>query len=141
MKPYCIQRPHRPIPEQAGFTLLELVTALFILVTGLMGALTLFTIGMSKVALVDEYGLARTAVQNEMETLRALPFEALEPGERDHFTGDVPAAQLPGAQPRVVVRPADLPGLKEVSVTLSWRGENGRRVERSLTTFIADSGP
>lgn len=96
---------------------------------------------MSKVALVDEYGLARMAVQNEMETLRALPFDALEPGERNHFTGDVPAAQLPGALPRVVVQPADLPGLKEVSVTLSWRGENGRRVERSLTTFIADSGP
>jgi prepilin-type N-terminal cleavage/methylation domain-containing protein len=125
-----------------GFSLTELVVALAVMSIGLGGALTMITYGMSKLIAVDEYAIAHTAVQNEIETLRAGPFDDLIIGE--HITFRSTTAQLerlPDAQPRVVVRDTDTAGLKEITVSVAWRGDNGRRIERSVTTLLADRRP
>lgn len=124
-----------------GFSLLELSAATLVLAIGSVSVIQLYHVGAMHLRTLTEQAEAGAAVANELETLRALPFSALQNGDELAFRGDDPALmQLPGA--RGVVRIADagggLPGLKEVSVRLEWIGPGGRTSAASITTLIAD---
>jgi len=127
----------------AGFTLLELSAALFVLTVGLFGVFQLYMFGVHRGRAINEAALANRAAQNEIETLRALPFSQLTPRTEAAFTGDAPNLEgLVNAKGRLTIR--DLPGyhgrLKEATVVVQWRGDRGRRIEKRLTTLIADHG-
>jgi len=92
---------------------------------------------------LKEYALARSALQNEMETLRALPFAVLQEGPAQPFRSVTPGLEkLVNVKTAVSIidRSEGGTGLKEVRVTLRWTGEHGRLIEKSLATFIADKG-
>jgi prepilin-type N-terminal cleavage/methylation domain-containing protein len=128
--------------SRQGFTLVELMAAFAVLAVGLLGTVSLFYFGIDKMKAGRETSAALRALRNEMEHLRAQPFEALEPGTREAFaSGEGDLANLPGAKPAVSIEAyPDRPELRKVTLRLEWTGENGRRVSKSLTTLIADKG-
>ncbi len=123
--------------------MLELTLALFILTVGVFGTIQMFHFGIAKMYAVNEANLAMRAIQNEMETLRSLPFSELGNVEDGPFVSDSgEAAKLMNAEPRVAIRDHGDPALrlKEVTVRMAWTGEHGRRIEKHVSTLIADKG-
>lgn len=126
-----------------GFTLLELTTAMFLLVVGIFGVVKLFQFGLDRMRTIDESAIASQAVQNELEVLRSTPYAMLTDGVRPFVTHDPALDQvLHLAATKVVVAPSPdgAPGLKRVDISIRWITENGRRAERSVTTLIGDMG-
>ena len=123
-----------------GFTLLELTCALFILTFGMFGVIQMYHLGMAKTRVLNEYTQAMEALQNELETLRALPFESLRNVKHGPFvTQPRVLRRLVNARPRTTIRdyPESGGALKEVRVTLKWTSENGRTITKRLVTLIA----
>ncbi|MBN2312226.1 MAG: hypothetical protein JXR94_24820 [Candidatus Hydrogenedentes bacterium] len=128
----------------AGICLIDLTTALFVLSLGVFGALQAFQYGTARIRTIREASVAARAVQNEIETLRALPFQELANGERAAFVSDSPeTAALHNATPYVRIEDgaSAAPGaLKQVFVRIRWTGDYGRTIEQHATTLIADKG-
>ena len=123
-----------------GAMLLELVCALFIVTMGLFGIMQMYLVAMDKTRGINEYAIASTALNNEIETLRAMPFDDLVVGERLPFLSETPSVEmLADAKGSVVIRDrrGETAGLKEARVALRWRGEHGRVIEKSFVTMIA----
>ena len=136
-KPYRICANRR---RSAGFYLNELMCALFLVSAGLLGALQSHTLALEKAKWVSEYAIATRALANEIETLRALPFDALEPGRELPFRSATPELErLVRANATVTIadKSDDAPGLKQVRATVAWRGEHGRRIQKHLVTLVA----
>ena len=128
---------------RSGFSLLELTTALFVLTLGLFGAVQMFQLGLAKMRVVNEAGIAVRAVQNEIETLRSLPFSELGDVQSGPFISETPeTANLVNASTSVSIRDYGEPetALKEVTVRIVWAGEHGRTIKKVQTTLIADKG-
>lgn len=125
-----------------GFTLLELLAALFILTVGLFGVIQMHHVGLGKLRVLNESIVASHAVQNEIEHLRALPFAALQNVQNGPFHSKSPEpARLVNAKPAVTIEDfRGTPRLKKVTASLAWTGEYGRTIRKSVTTLIADKG-
>ena len=129
------------LKNQSGVTLLELTAALFVLTVGMFGVIRMYHFGLNKMHALNESAVAMRAIQNEVETLRSMPFSELRDTDRDHFVSDTPAlSRLVNASPSVTVNdfPRGPKRLKEVTVSIRWTGENGRTIEKKLTTLIGD---
>ncbi|HUW62704.1 MAG TPA: hypothetical protein VMZ06_16980 [Candidatus Bathyarchaeia archaeon] len=124
----------------AGFSLIEMTAALFVLGAGLLGTVQMYQFAIAKIQTMRESEIAARAVEEEIEALRAMPFKALEPGEElDFFSKPVDLDKLADAALQLSIRPHPDAALelKEVTAIVRWRGENGRLMEKDLTTFIA----
>lgn len=121
--------------QNRGFTLLELTCALFIITVAGFGTIQLYNVGVNKILVMQELDVASELLRNEMETLRAAPFDTVTSGN----TLTNPSAAFTALhRPEATIKVADLtPGLKEVSVSLKWQSRHGRWIERALTTRIA----
>lgn len=129
-----------PHNRARGMALLESVTALFVAVVGLTGTLQMFQFSVDKIRTVEQYAIAGRVLQNELETLRAQPYDSLVESERREFLSASPELEaLPVAEAYCVVRPgSSMPArIREVTVVVAWSTEHGRRAERRLTTFVA----
>ena len=127
--------PHSKRRE--GFTLLELTCALFVITVAGFGALQLYSTAMDRIVDMRDYDVAAEILRNEIETLRALPFNEIH----DHMaarSGTPALESLHKPELTVAVRPGAYPALKEVTVTLRWQVRQGRQVTRALTTLLAD---
>ena len=125
---------------KAGFTLIEMTCALAVATVGLFGVLQLYSVAMSKTRTVQEYAIATRALGNEIETLRALPFDALEEGTELPFrSATAELERLVNVETTVAIaeRSEDAPGLKRVRARVRWTGEHGRTISKELITLIA----
>ncbi|NUM56293.1 MAG: prepilin-type N-terminal cleavage/methylation domain-containing protein [Candidatus Hydrogenedentes bacterium] len=141
MRAIQVQRRTR---SQQGFTLLELTTAMFVLVVGIFGIVRLFQFGLDRMRTIDESAIASQAVLNELELVRSTPYAILADGTRAFVTVDPALEQmLHLADTKVVIAaaPDGTPGLKQVEVSIRWITEYGRRAERSVTTLVAEALP
>lgn len=139
-------RPHAhvSIRKARGFALMEATAALFVVAVGLFGAIQMFHYGVRTIHTIQEHTIASRSMQNEMESLRGLPFDGLEPGRRLDFVSATPEmARLMNARAWVEIDGGEegAGGLLRVTVSLRWTGEHGRRIKRSVTTLIARKGP
>jgi len=134
----------RPISRKySGFALVELIAALFILTIGMFGVIQMYHFGMAKMHAMNESAVAIRAVRNEVETLRAVPFDELRNVEAGPFRSETPAvAELVNVVPAVAIKDYGdgTQRLKEVTVAIEWTGEHGRLIRKSVTTLIADKG-
>lgn len=123
--------------------MIELTAAIFVLAMGTFGTIQIYNVGTAKAAVVNEAAIAASALGNELETLRALPFDELDARAGQPFLSTTPLLKnLPEVSTHVAVHD-DEPGradLKQVTVTVRWSGEHGRVIEKGLTTLIADKG-
>lgn len=128
-----------PVPAgNGGFTLLELVCALFIITTAGFGALQLYHIGIDKTKVVAEHDIATSILKGEMERLRTVPFADLS--RHEAFAAMPPEAAVLHEPEGFLDMEQVMPGLTSVTVTLRWQSRHGRWVTRSLTTRIANKG-
>jgi len=137
------KQKHNTRERRYGYSLIELLAAIFILSTGLMGVIQTYHAGLERIRTLREYAVARQAVQNEVETLRALPFDALADRENAPFVSSpLSLNKLVNAAPAVTINPGADPALrlKTVSVAIRWTGENGRTLREGVVTLIADKG-
>ena len=126
-----------------GYSTMEMTATLFVLTVGLFGALQLFSFGLDRMRALDESSVAMQAVQNEIEVLRAAPFASLTDGEHAFVSEAPELSRLENADTRVVIAPVAgvSAALKEVTATIVWISENGRRSERTLTTLLTEKAP
>jgi len=122
----------------AGFSLIEMMAALFVLGTGLFGTVQMYQFATAKVHAMRQSQAAAWVLEETIENLRATPFDEIQ--SREESLEDVFGEhhRLPGAglSLEVAAHPDPELQLKEVAATVRWRGENGRRMKKSLTTFI-----
>lgn len=133
----------RPARGRTGFSLIELTCALFIITVGVFGVFQMYSIALDKTRALKEYAVAQTALLNEIETLRSMPFDQLTDTDNGPFHSVTPEIKrLMKVQSVVTItdRSQNNRGLKEVQVTVRWIGEHGRRIEKRLTTLIANKG-
>lgn len=126
--------------DSRGFSLIEATAMVFVLTFGAMGAIQMHMTAIEKTRALQEYGAADEVLQNEVEALRARPFEDLRAGSAQALYSATPAlVRLADVQATVdiVDQSGDTPGLKQVSVKVRWIGEHGRPIERSVETLIA----
>ena len=132
-----------PVHRKAGFTLIELTAAVFIITTALFGVVVTYNAGIDKLRALNESRTALRAANNEIETLRAMPewpFDTANEADYSPFVSRTPGLdELVNATPRVTLRPRDR-GLTEVTAEVRWTGEHGRTMAKSLTTLIARKG-
>ena len=126
--------------NRTGFSLMELVVALGVLMTGVIGVTQMYAFGIAKTRAINESSVARTIIDTELERLHAMPFDALAsmpvPVESLEASGLVQAIGMVDITPRT----GQSTRLKEATISLRWIGDNGRVVSRKVTTLIADMG-
>jgi hypothetical protein len=91
---------------------------------------------------MNENAIAMRALQNEIETLRSLPFDELTEVRAAPFRSVTPeVSKLVNARAVVTVRPdREYARLRRVTASIAWSGEYGRTIRKGLTTLIADKG-
>ena len=138
MKDQLMNKEHTLLLKH-GFTLLELTCAIFVISVGLFGILHIYLQGIDKMQAINEYETALCALSNEMETLRTVPFDALELGDGLPFRSETPGLEHLHLAETLCFIAAEEDGaaLKRVTVRIRWIGEHGRRIEKELTTLIA----
>lgn len=129
--------------HRRGFSLVEACTAIVILMMGVLGSVQLYFHGLDKLNAYKEAELAARIADNEVEFLRSLHYDDLLPGEdRPIVATDLSGTGLANAVG--VVRVTDCDGfgggLRQIEVSLRWTGENGRTIERRVTTRVAELG-
>ena len=130
----------RNFARRAGFTVLETLVAIAILMSAVFGVTQLYIAGLKATKEANEELVAARLMRNELEARRMAAPSGLQVVEADPLRalareGDA-LAELAGAV-RVAKR-ADVPaGVLEVTVALHWRGAGGRPVSRTMTQLIA----
>jgi type II secretory pathway component PulJ len=121
----------------AGVALLEVVTALMVISIGLLGVVQMYQVGVGQIRQSQRRMVALRAIDNEIETLRAMPAGQRPAGDDLPWQSDVSALDvLVDPQPLLDVVPyTPSPGLTQVTVTLQWR-EGPRVVTREVVTLL-----
>lgn len=130
----------RNVFSSRGFVLVEAMAALFVIALGIYGTIEMMHVGTRTLHVAQEHTIAGRALQNEIETLRGLPFDTLELGDRREFVSSTSElSMLTHLKTHVSIREYEDSGsgLREIHVRLRWTTEHARRVERSVTTLIA----
>lgn len=125
--------------SERGIALIEMTCALFIFSIGMLGVIHMFHVCMDKTRALDEYLIAMRAIENEVETLRALPFDKLD-NLNGAFASESPSLKkLVKAETTTLIEiPGEFPkDLRQVTVTIRWIGDVGRTIEKHVTTLIA----
>jgi prepilin-type N-terminal cleavage/methylation domain-containing protein len=133
-------RPHAA-QRRAGFTLIEMVAAMTLLVVGAFAVFTLLLLSIQTDSESADYSMARAAVQQQLEWYRKTPYASIT---------SVPAvtgATLPvggtltsTVTPNATVGGVSITGLYCVTVTVSWT-EPGRGSDSvSMNTYIGQNG-
>jgi len=120
-----------------------MVVALFLLTSGMLSAIQVYHVGVGKTKATAETATALAAVVNELETLRAQPFESLHEADAAPFISEAPElGNLPDAHASVTIRAYGDPrlALKEVTARVRWCGEHGRLIEKRMTTLMGRQG-
>lgn len=124
--------------DNRGFSLLELTCAIFVVTVAGFGSIQLYSVGMDKIVMMREYDVATAELRNEVERLRAMPFETIADG----MAVSAPSTALATLyEPILAIKASERsPGLKAVEVSLAWKSRGGRTITRKLDTLIADHG-
>jgi len=124
--------------------MIELIVALFVVTFGVFAVLNMYHFGMDKSRALRENTLVMNELQNEIDTLRAMPFNELPVNWDAGFLATAPQQdRLAGLEPSLVIRPfaQEKKDLLEISASIKWRGDNGRVIKKTLTTLIANKNP
>jgi prepilin-type N-terminal cleavage/methylation domain-containing protein len=66
---------HRVAREEAGYSLIEVVVAILLLSIAIIPMVSMFDAGLRAAVLGSNYDTARTSASEELEEIKALPFE------------------------------------------------------------------
>ena len=126
-----------------GFTLVEVMVAAVVLVLGIVTSITALQSGLQAIDNARNYTAAAQLMQNEMEGLRLKSWAQLQAlQESGNTTVPVPATLRSGGAPLSCTRQiSDLKtDMKQIAVTTSWRGYDGRTHTAKLLTRYGKTG-
>jgi len=115
-----------------------------VLTVGMFGVIQMYHFGLDKMHALNETTVAFQALQNEIETLRSAPFSELRNTDKGRFVSKTPAlSRLANVKSTVTITDySDSPRrLKRITARITWTGENGRTIQKTVTTLIADKKP
>lgn len=121
------------ILNKKGFTLLEIIVAMVIVVVGLVLISQAFSIGLRAVRVSDKLTVAKFLAEQKITELELQGFSTLQSTNGD-FGED-----YPGFTWQEVVSATDLDNLKQVDLTISWPEENTIR-SLLITKLLANHG-
>ena len=114
--------------RRRGFVLLDILTALAVLSTGVFVAMVFFRAHVRELRYMQERFAAILLAESEIEYLRALPYEDIRVGESRPVSLRLQSAgQLREATGRLAVQEIK-PGLKTAEVRIRWVSPKGRSV-------------
>ncbi|MCX7918044.1 MAG: prepilin-type N-terminal cleavage/methylation domain-containing protein [bacterium] len=119
--------------SEFGFTLLEVVIALVIVVVGLVLISQAFSIGLRAVRVSDKATIARFLAEQKITEIELQSFLALQSG-----TGDF-GPDYPDFTWQMNVATTQLDNLLQINLTISWIEDNTTRT-LTITKLIADRG-
>jgi len=116
-----------------GFTLLEVIVAMVVVVIGLVLISQAFSIGLRAVRVSDKATVARFLAEQKITELEILSFSALQ-----STTGDF-GTDYPGYTWQEEVITTNLDNLIQVNLTIAWIEDNTTRT-LVITKLIANHG-
>lgn len=129
---------HRKLPNESGFTLVELVVTMVVLgivITSLAGLYYMMQITQVR---SQRYDLAVRAARTEIEDLRNAGYDTLTPGTNISFTSSLPSG-LPAGKNGTVVVSQPTADLRRVDVTITYT-DYGKSVTVTLSSDIGIIG-
>lgn len=140
-------RAHTPSPwsgcarRPAGFSLIEVMVASCVLMLGISGALVTLQRSIGSIAQARQLDTASQLMQTELERLRLLNWSQLESLQLslDHSVPTPSGGEFARFSCERDIR--DLrDGMKEITLTASWGGLDGRAHTARLVTRYSRSG-
>ena len=122
------------ITTTKGFTLIEVLVAVFIIAVSLIGLVIGFSNGFAWMEEMEETSVANHIAQEKMEELRggiiSIPATSWTTSEN-----------IQGCSYGITFTPTSLePALTQVTVTVSWNSHSGKALSRSLVTYFTENG-
>lgn len=144
----------RPIRQnQAGFTLVEVMLASIIMVLGIATSLTTITFGMRAIDTARHSTLAAQIMQSEMENIRLLNWAqvtalpASETVDISSIISSGTSSTLDDTLNNIIgkftcLRTITTPkaNMREITLTVSWNGQDGRAHSNSYITRYCKDG-
>jgi type II secretory pathway pseudopilin PulG len=122
-----------------GFTIVEILVAIFILGTSLVSITLAFTIGLDNIALIKERSVAIQAAQEGIELVRNTSFDSILNLETDFYATGMDS--LNSAAGSVTVdNPKGTADMRRVTITVDWTSARGDAVSESLATYVTRGG-
>ena len=131
----------RPLGDDSGFTLLEILVAMVVLSLGLLGTTSLTLTILRSNTFSNKVTTATTLVQDQLEDIRRAGFAAAASRTEDYGSIPNPNANTDYSSYQRVTTVTSTPAapatpvMKTVTVTVSWRGVSARSV--TLMTILA----
>lgn len=149
-----MQRPTVPRRRNAGFTIMEVAMATFVMAFGIATSIIALQTGFRSLDVARDATLASQIMQSEIERLRLWPW-ANATAAVDSIT-ELPAsetvslASMFASNPtlaakftvtRIVASDPDRPSdVRIITITVAWHGYDGRAQTRSFTTMYSKNG-
>lgn len=136
-------RPPARLRHPPGFTLVEVMLAAVVLVLGIATAITTLQRGFQAIDTARHYTQAAQVMQSEVERLRLKSWAQLQ-SLQDRNDTNVPIPAVPGLDPTGftctrLIRDVKA-DMKEITLTTSWRGYDGRTHAARIITRYGKTG-
>ncbi|MCL0068932.1 prepilin-type N-terminal cleavage/methylation domain-containing protein [Thermodesulfovibrionales bacterium] len=122
--------------DNKGFTLIEMLIAMFVLTVGLLAVAGLLVTTIQANASAKWTAAAITFATEEVEELKAGPFPVLQQDFAYTVPRNCPNFPALERQWRVIPVPAT-PGLRQIDVRVTWN-ERGRTRNVTISTLVAE---
>jgi Tfp pilus assembly protein PilV len=132
-----------PVPRhpRAAFTLVEVMVASTVLVFGLVTAITTGQRGLQALDTARQLSAASQLMQSEMERLRLLSWNQLQAAQQSGPAEVSPDTGTQDARIRCTRQITDVKDdMKEIVLTATWRGYDGRPHTARLITRYGKNG-
>ena len=130
----------KKITNTKGFTLIEIVISLGILLIGILAVLALFPVGFDSAGRSADLTKATIYAQNKMEEIKRVGYPVPAVGAATDFTLLDPAADI-RFKYTVAVSTAGLPAnCQQVTLWVLWNSK-GKAFNEDFVTIIASLGP
>jgi general secretion pathway protein I len=116
-----------------GFTLIEVLIAMVMVVVGMVLLSQAFSAGLRAVSVADRSSQAQLLAEQKISELEVLSFSSLQSDSGDF--GD----EYPGYTWQTEVSGTDWDNMKKVILTVSWTHENTAR-SIVITRYVTDHG-
>ncbi len=132
-------RPFHRRRNPRGFTLAEVMVAAAVLALGIAGVVTVSQSGLQALDTARHLSSASQLMQSEMERIRLMSWAGLQALQDSGDTAvSLPATSARYTCARVIT---DIrPGMKEITLTATWKGYDGRSHTARLVTRYGRTG-